>query len=180
MRPGQGPKQGHRAAGRPISGRLHVDQVDRQRVARLRALDVERAGLWIDERVLDRLAGQVLLRSDLAGKAVLRIQIEHVTGLNAGDRVDAAKGPGVLLLSRNDPLDVNGLDHSSPLSASVSYSVFLEARRSASTWRALARAARRRSSDAGYVILRRLRIVRAFGPASAARPPAGLGVTPST
>src|SRR5207244_8615933 len=104
VRAGQRAKQRNGAAGRPIARRLDVDQVDRQRVARLGALDIEGPGLGIDEGVLDRLAGQVLLGADPAGEAILGIEVENVAWLDPGDRVDATEGPGVLLLGWNDPL----------------------------------------------------------------------------
>src|SRR5207253_2639935 len=87
-------------------------------------------------------------RADLAGETVLCIEVEDVARLDASDRIHAAERPGVLLLGWNDPFDVDGVDH---------WPVFWAARLSASTWRALARAARRRSSDAGSVIRRRRR-----------------------
>src|ERR1700674_3802788 len=85
--------------------------MDRQRVARLSPLDVERPSLRIDEGVLDRFAGQVLLGTDPAGEAILRVEVEHLAWLHPGDRVDSAEGPGVLLLGWDDPPDGDGLDH---------------------------------------------------------------------
>ena len=130
MRAGQGTKQRNGAAGRPIASRLDVDQVDRQRVSRLGALDIEGPGLRIDEGVLDRLAGQVLLGADPAGEAILCIEIEDIARLHPGDRVDATEGPGVLLLGGNDPLDVDGLDGHSPYDTAPAV-----AHRGANTWR---------------------------------------------
>jgi hypothetical protein len=60
------------------------------------------------------------------------------------------------------------------------YPDFLEARFSASTARAFASAARRRSSDAGSVIRRRLRMTRGWDAGPGLRPRAGLPSTLST
>src|SRR5205823_6439668 len=148
VRAGQRPEERDRDARRPIPRRLNVDQMDREGVARLGALHIEGPRLWIDIGVLADLAEQIPLRADLPGETVLRIEVEDVARLDASDRIDAAERPGVLLFSWNDPFDVDRLDH---------WPAFSAARRSASTWRALASAARRRSSDAGSVIRRRWR-----------------------
>src|SRR5437879_1018524 len=122
--------------------------MDGQRIARLGALQINRSVLRIDEGVLADLGEQILFRADAPAEAVLRVQVEDFTRLDSGYRIDAAEGPSVLLLRRNDPLDLDGLDH---------FPFLAEARLAARTERALARAARRRSSANGSVILRRAR-----------------------
>src|SRR5437588_701003 len=119
-----------------------------QRIARLGALDIKRSGLRVDEGVFAHLGEEILFGADPPAETVLRVQVEDFTRLDSGYRIDAAEGPGILLLRRNDPLDLDGLDH---------FPFLAEARLAASTERALARAARRRSSASGSVIRRRIR-----------------------
>src|SRR5438132_10979593 len=122
--------------------------MDGQRIARLGALDVKRSGLRIDEGVLADLGEQILFRADAPAETVLRVQVEDFTRLDSGHRIDAAKRPCVLLLRRDNPLDLDGFDHLPFLA---------EARLAARTERAFASAARRRSSASGSVIRRRVR-----------------------
>src|SRR2546423_4904228 len=96
----------------------------RQGVAGFGALDVERSRLRVDEGVFADLGEQVSLRAHLPTEAILRVEVEHVALLDPRDRIDPAEGPGVLLLGGDDPLDVDGLDHSP---------AFVAARLSAST-----------------------------------------------
>ena len=86
--------------------------MNRQGIAWLSALDIERSRLRIDEGVFADLAEQVSRRAHLPAEAVLRVQIQDLARLDAGHRIDAPKRPGVLLFGRDDPLDVDGLDHS--------------------------------------------------------------------
>ena len=68
---GQGPEEWNVDADRPVAGRLDVDQMNRQRVARLGALDVEGTRLRVEVGKLADLAEDVTRRADMSGKAVL-------------------------------------------------------------------------------------------------------------
>ena len=64
-------EEGDRRRRAPVAGGLEADEVQRQRVARLGALDVERAGLRVDEAQVDLLAGQVGDAAQRAAEGVL-------------------------------------------------------------------------------------------------------------
>src|SRR5215472_8951480 len=94
---GQRPEQRDGGGGGPVAARLDRHEMHRQRVARFGALDVERAGLRVEERELADLRDQVILAADPAGEAVLRPQLEHRRGPDPRDRGRAAEGPRVLI-----------------------------------------------------------------------------------
>ena len=99
--------------------------MDRERVTRFGTLDVERTRLWVDEGVRDRLAGQVVVRSDLAGERVLGVQVEDLAGLDPHDGLAAAERPGILLPGWNESrgfrLDRHGRSSDLPVAAVQSY-----------------------------------------------------------
>ena len=81
--------------------------MDGQRVARLGALDVERAGLGIDEAEVDLVAGQVVDRLEGVVESILRPQPEGRPRLDLLKRCDATEGVGVLFEGR---LELNDVD----------------------------------------------------------------------
>jgi hypothetical protein len=81
--------------------------VDRERVARLRALDEERTCLRVDERVRDGPARQIVARPDPSAEGVLGEQVENVTGADAHDRRIAAERPCELPLGRDEAGDLD-------------------------------------------------------------------------
>src|SRR5207302_8500493 len=84
--------------------------MDGERIARLGALDIERSSLWVDEGVFANLGEQIFFRADAPAETVLGVEIEDFTRLDASHRIDTAEGPVVLLLGRDDPLDLDGFD----------------------------------------------------------------------
>src|ERR1019366_3036125 len=94
---GQGAEQRHGRQRRPVSAGLDRDEVDRKRVARLRALDIEGARLRVEEREIAHYRYEVIARTDPTRKAVLRPQFEDTTGLHTHHRRRTAERPGELV-----------------------------------------------------------------------------------
>ena len=94
---GQAAEERDRRRGAPVPGGLHRDEVQRQGVPRLGALDVERAGLRVDEAQVDLLARQVLGRAQGPAERVVGPQPQRRPGRDPPQRGDAAEGERVLL-----------------------------------------------------------------------------------
>src|SRR4029077_13255404 len=74
-------------AGEPDFDRAHVDDLGDERVARLGALDRDRAGRAVDLVEVD-LGDEVVLRGDLPGEAVVRLERDRRAGLDLEDRLE--------------------------------------------------------------------------------------------
>jgi hypothetical protein len=64
-----------------------VEDLHDERVAGLRAANGDRAGRTVDPRQVD-LRHEVVLASDLAGEAVVRLEDDGVAGLDLEDRLE--------------------------------------------------------------------------------------------
>ena len=93
--------------GAPVARRLQRDEVQHERVAGLGALDVERAGLRVDEAQVDLVAGQVVDAAQRAAERVVGPQPQRGAGLDPHRRGGAAEGEGVLLAGRRVLDDVH-------------------------------------------------------------------------
>jgi hypothetical protein len=98
-------RDGRRRA--PVTGRLQGDEVQRQGVPRLGALDVEGTGLRVDEAQVDLLAGQVLGRAQRPAIGVVGPQPQRRARGDAAQRGHAAEGERVLLERGHDLDDVH-------------------------------------------------------------------------
>ena len=105
---GQPAEERDRRRGAPVTGRLHGDEVQRQGVPRLGALDVERPGLRVDVAQVDLLARQVLGPAERPAEGVVGPQAQRRPGHDPPQRGDAAEGERVLLEAGNDLDDVHG------------------------------------------------------------------------
>ena len=79
-------EQRHGGGRAPVPGGLDRDEVHGQRVAGLRALDVERAGLRVEVGELAHLRDQVVLPAHLAREAVLGEHLQDRRRRDAGQR----------------------------------------------------------------------------------------------
>ena len=80
--------------------RAHVEDLGDERVARLGALDRDRAGGAVDPREVD-LGDEVVLAPDLAGEAVVRLEGDDVAGLDLEHRLEIrAERPDDLIAVR--------------------------------------------------------------------------------
>ena len=104
---GHAAEERDRGRGAPVAGRLQRDEVQHQRVAGLGALDVERAGLRVDEPQVDLRAGQVVDAAQRAAERVVGPQPQGGAGLDPHRRGGAAEGVGVLLAGRRVLDDVH-------------------------------------------------------------------------
>jgi hypothetical protein len=81
--------------------------VQRKRVARLGALDVERSGLRVDEAQVDVRTRLVAGAAELAAERVLGPQPQRGAGGHAAHRRDTAERERVLLDGRDELDDVH-------------------------------------------------------------------------
>ena len=95
---GAGERAEERDRGRraPVAGRDQVGDVQRERVAGLGALDVERAGLRVDLGDVQHLGRAVRRAPQPAGERVLGPQPQHGAGSDPVRRRDPAERPRVL------------------------------------------------------------------------------------
>jgi hypothetical protein len=106
---GAGQSAEERDGGRraPVPGRFHRDEVQRQGVAGLRPLDVERPRLRVHVAEVDLLGGQIRDRAEGAAERVVRPQPQRRARGDPAQRGHPAEGERVLLERRNDLDDVH-------------------------------------------------------------------------
>src|SRR6185295_20370748 len=82
-------------------------EVQRERVTRLRTLDVERTGLWVDEAQVDLLRGQVVNGAQRTTERVLGPEAQGGAGFDPHCGGGPAECEGVLLAGRRVFQDVH-------------------------------------------------------------------------
>ena len=90
-------EEGDSRRGAPVPCRFQIDEVQHERVAGFRALDVERAGLRVDETQVDFGARQVIDTAQHSVERVLRPEPERGSGPDPHGSGDSAEGVGVLV-----------------------------------------------------------------------------------
>ena len=105
---GQPAEERDRRRGGPVARGLQGDQVQREGVPRLGALDVEGAGLRVHEAQVDLLARQVLVDRSAPQKASSDHSRSAVPGRIRASGARAAEGERVLLERGHDLDDVHG------------------------------------------------------------------------
>ena len=99
--------------------------MNRQRVADFGTFDIERSCLWIDKGVDDGAAREIGAGADLSSKSILREGIEDLTGPDPEHWLVSAKGPRVLIRTRNEPGESAIRDHLTAFSTAPRYVVRL-------------------------------------------------------